>query len=53
MLIQYINIYCEKSNIEYNDLVKSKNNIKLDNNEIELLDKVYSKYCIQDRDVFK
>ena len=38
--------YCEKSNIKYNDLVKSKNNIKLDNNEIELLDKVYSKYCV-------
>ena len=38
--------YCIKSNIEYNDLIKSKNNIKLDNNEIELLDKVYSKYCI-------
>ena len=45
--------YCEKSNIEYNDLIKSKNNIKLDNNEIELLHKVFSKYCIQDRDVFK
>ena len=29
--------YCEKSNIKYNDLIKSKNNIKLDNNEIELL----------------
>ena len=45
--------YCEKSNIKYNDLIKSKNNIKLDNNEIELLDKVYSKYCVQDRDIFK
>ena len=38
--------YCEKSNIKHNDLIKSKNNIKLDNNEIELLNKVYSKYCI-------
>ena len=38
--------YCEKSNIEHNDFVKSKNNIKLDDNEIELLDKVFSKYCI-------
>ena len=38
--------YCYKSNIEYNDLIKSKNNIKLDNNEIGLLYKVYSKYCI-------
>ena len=38
--------YCEKSNIEYNDLIESKNNIKLDNNEIELLDKVFSKYCV-------
>ena len=45
--------YCKKSNIKYNNLVKSKNNINLDNNEIELLDKVYSKYCVQDRDVFK
>ena len=36
--------YCEKSKIKYNDLIKSKNNIKLDNNEIELLDKVFSKY---------
>ena len=54
---KYVNsIYkycCEKSNIKYNDLIKSKNNIKLDNNEIELLDKVFSKYCIQDRDAFK
>ena len=38
--------YCEKTNTKYNNLVKSKNNIKLDNNEIELLDKVYSKYCV-------
>ena len=38
--------YCEKSNIKYNDLIKRKNNIKLDNNEGELLNKVYSKYCI-------
>ena len=47
---KYINsiykYYCEKSNMKYNDLIKSKNNIKLDNNEIELLDKVYLKYCI-------
>ena len=47
---KYINniykYYCEKLNIKYSDLIKSKNNIKLDNNEIELLDKVYSKYCI-------
>ena len=47
---KYVNpiykFYCEKSNIEYNDLIKSKNNIKLDNNEIELLDKVYLKYCV-------
>ena len=39
---KYINsiykIYCEKSNIKYYDLIKSKNNVKLDNNEIELLD---------------
>ena len=45
---KYINpiykVYCEKSNIKYNDLIKSKNNIKLDNNEIKLLDEVYSKY---------
>ena len=40
------NYYCEQSNIEYNDLIKTKNNIKLDDNEIGLLDKVYSKYCI-------
>ena len=26
--------YCVKSNIKYNDLIKSKINIKLDNNEI-------------------
>ena len=42
---KYINLiynhYCEKSNIEYYDLMKSKNNVKFDNNEIELLDKVY------------
>ena len=38
--------YYEESNIKYNDLIKIKNNIKLDNNEIELLDKVFSKYCI-------
>ena len=47
---KYINniykFYCEKSNIKYIDLIKSKNNIELDKNKIELLDKVYSKYCI-------
>ena len=32
--------------MKYNNLIKSKNNIKLDNNEIELLNKVYLKYCI-------
>ena len=46
MLIQYIDIIVKKTNIEYNNLVKSKNKIKLDDNEIELLDRVYSKYCI-------
>ena len=44
---KYVNsiykIYFEKPNIKYNDLIKSKNNIKLDNNEIELFNKVYSK----------
>ena len=47
---KYVNpiykIYCETSNIKYNDLIKSKNNVKSDDNEIEFLDKVYSKYCI-------
>ena len=47
---KYVNtiykIYSKKSSLKYNDLIKSKNDIKLDNNEIELLDKVYSKYCI-------
>ena len=47
---KYINniykYYFRKSNIKYNNLIKSKNNIKLDNNEIKLLDKVYLKYCI-------
>ena len=33
------NHYCIRSNIKYNDLIiNRKNNIKLDNNEIELLD---------------
>ena len=47
---KYINsiykYYCNKLNIKYNDLIKSKNNIKLNNDEIKLLDQVYSKYCI-------
>ena len=47
---KYINsiykCYCYKSNIEYNDLIKSKNNCKLNDDELELLDKMYSKYCI-------
>ena len=38
--------HCIKSNRKYSDLIRSKNNIKLDNNEIELFDKAYSKYCI-------
>ena len=38
--------YCKKSNIKYIDLIKSKNNIKLDNDEIELLNKTCSKYCV-------
>ena len=54
---KYVNtiykFYCEKSNIKYNDLIKSKNNIKLNDNEIALLNKVYSKFCIQDRNIFK
>ena len=53
---KYINniykYYCERSNIKYNDLIKSENNIQLDNNEIELLDKVYLKYYICDRNIF-
>ena len=47
---KYINpiykYYREKSNTKYNDSIKSKNNNKLDNNELGLLNKVYSKYCI-------
>ena len=47
---KYVNPICkyywEKSKIKYYDLIKSKNSIKLDNNEIELFDKVYLKYCI-------
>ena len=35
--------YCNKGNIEYKPLNKSKI-IKLDNNIIQILDKVYSKY---------
>ena len=38
--------YCVKSNIKYNNLIKSKTNVKLDNNEIGLLNNVYLKYCI-------
>ena len=42
---KYINniykYYCEKSNIKYNDLIKNKNNIKLNDNEKNLLDNVY------------
>ena len=54
---EYVNpiykYYCEKSDIKYNDLIKSKNSIKLNDNEIDLLDKVFSKYCIQDGDISK
>ena len=53
MLIRYINIIVKKTNIKYDNLVKSQNKTKLNYHEIELLDKVYLKYCIQDRDVFK
>ena len=35
--------YCNKNNIEYKPLFKSKI-IKLDNNIIEILDRAYSKY---------
>ena len=52
-LNQTYKFYCEISNIKYKDLIKSKNKIELNDNEIELLDKVFSKYCIQDTDVFK
>ena len=38
--------YCKRKNIKYSDLIKSKNDIKLDSDEIELLDKVYLKYCV-------
>ena len=46
MLIRYIDIIVKKTNTKYDNLVKSQNKTKLDNNEIELLDKVYSKYCV-------
>ena len=56
-LTNYINniykYYCNKLDIEYNDLTDIKNNYDLSNNEIELLDKAFPKYCIQDRDAFK
>ena len=32
--------------MRYNNLIKSKSDIKLDNNELELLNKVYLKYCV-------
>ena len=35
--------YCEKSKIEYNPLI-NKNVIKLNDNIIEIIDKVYKKY---------
>ena len=47
---KYINsiykYYCEKSNMKFNDSIKSKNTVRLDSNEINLLNKIYSKYCI-------
>ena len=45
--------YYNKSDIEYNDLIKYKNNVKLNDNEIELSDKVFSKHYIQDRNIFR
>ena len=35
--------YCEKSDIKYKPLI-NKNVIKLNNNIIEIIDKVYNKY---------
>ena len=46
ILTTYINIVKGK-NIDYSDLIKSKNNIKLDSDEIKLLNDVYLKYCVQ------
>ena len=46
-LTNYINniykYYCNRLDIEYNDLIDIKNNYDLTNNEIELLDKVFFK----------
>ena len=36
--------YCEKSNIEYNPLINNKNVFKLNDNILEIIDKVYKKY---------
>ena len=38
--------YCERKDIEYINLIKIKNNIKLNSDEITLLNDVYLKYCV-------
>ena len=36
--------YCEKSNIEYKDIIDTKNNFKLNENILKIIDEVYEKY---------
>ena len=42
--------YCEKSNIDYKDIINTKNNFKLNENILKIIDEVYEKYKYIEKD---
>ena len=42
--------YCKKSNIEYKDIINTKNYFKLNENILKIIDKVYEKYEYIEKD---
>ena len=36
--------YCKKANIEYKDIINTKNNFKLNKNILKIIDEVYERY---------
>ena len=36
--------YCKKANIEYKDIIDTKNNFKLNEEILKIIDEIYNKY---------
>ena len=42
--------YCNKANIEYKDIINTKNNFKLNKNILKIIDEIYEKYKYIEKD---